>query len=228
MGYGVDDITIASGTTVTGSVVGTGYSGIDDSNDLLDGADTIHIDGTLTGNVATGAGVDVLDLDPAGSISGFVNFGSGADVFTYNFTPATRINSYLNMGRDNDTLTISTDFNPSTKATNAAVTGMSSISVITGYGADTFTVDPGIILTGEVVTTGSSNINDTGDTDLGDTLNINGAVTSNMMLGGGVDQLILNPATGSIGGFVHFGMGADVFDYNFPSQTQINGYLNMY
>ena len=96
LGYGADTLNISSGATVTGSVVGTGYGGIDDSNDLLDGADIFNLDGSVVGNVGLGGGNDTLNFASTGSISGYMNFGSGVEVFDYSNSVGT-INGYINM-----------------------------------------------------------------------------------------------------------------------------------
>jgi hypothetical protein len=77
---GTDTLTINPGVTVTGGV-SLAYFEVDYSGEGVNQSNTLNNDGTITGAVQLGTGVD--NLFNVGSIGNYVGFGSGDDVYTY-------------------------------------------------------------------------------------------------------------------------------------------------
>ena len=150
LGNGSDTLNVVSGVVLNGSI----NAGADSYPDhgLADGDDIVNINGTaqLTGNLNLGSGVDTLNLSDSASIGGYVTFDYGNDVFDYDFSSPTRIDGYILMGGGDDTLAMSTDFNPTTKA--ALSSGYTNGIISLGTGSDTLNVASGVVLNGSINT----------------------------------------------------------------------------
>jgi hypothetical protein len=214
---GADTFTINPGVTVTGGV-SLGYIFYDSASEGVNQVNTLNNDGTITGAVQLGTGVD--NLFNVGSIGNYVGFGSGNDVYTYGNDVGNdgTIDGYIYMEAGDDTLVIDKDFNPTTK--------FNGFSIIDFTGADTFTINPGVTVTGGVslanitadsISEGANQVN---------TLNNDGAITGAVQLGTGVDVLL---NTGSIGNYVGFGSGNDIYMYGntVGNDGTIDGYIYM-
>lgn len=97
------------------------------------------------------------------------------------------------MSDDNDNLTFAKDFNPSNKDT-AFFSGITNNSVIMGYGEDILTVNNGVYLWGNVITSGYSYVSTDfySDSDGGDTVYLQGTLYGDLWLGGGSDTVMIS------------------------------------
>ena len=125
-------------------------------------------------------------------ITGHVHFGPGAETYTYNSSVGT-FDGSVNMGNNDDILTIAKNFNPASKDTTSfqSITG---VSLMTGYGADTLTINSGTTVTGNIITSGYHYVgsDSTDDPDIGDTIAIHGALTGDLWTGDGNDTITLS------------------------------------
>ena len=115
-------------------------------------------------------------------ITGRVHFGPGAETYTYNSSVGT-FDGSVNMGNNDDILTIAKNFNPASKDTTSfqSITG---VSLMTGYGADTLTINSGTTVTGNIITSGYAYVvqDTTDDADVTDTVNVNGTLAGNLWM----------------------------------------------
>ena len=219
--------TVANGVTMSATAGNVSTVNVDGTSSITAGGittgagdDMINVDGAVTGNIATAAGNDTLNVNATGTVTGNVDMGDGTDVV--NVIAGGTLTG--DVQAEGIKLTV-TGIVSGAVSMNAAA-GSNELDLLgaviangitmaaTAGNVSTVNVDTASIITANGITTGA------GD----DLVNVDGIVTGNIATAAGNDTLNIN-ATAIVTGNIDMGAGDDIL--NVFAGSTITGTIDM-